>query len=182
VNAASACHLRACKGFSRIVAEADGRWERPSPCPGWDARSVVEHVIGFHDALLLRPLSAKPERSKGDPVARWTVTLSAITSLLQVRGEDPTVDEESNGIDLERLLPILTTEVLVHTWDLARAVGVDAFLDAELCDASYRAALRNERFLRESGMYDLSVPFPENAPAEAKLVAVLGRDPFWTAP
>ena len=32
----------------------DGRWDRPSPCADWDARGVVEHVIGFHEVLVLR--------------------------------------------------------------------------------------------------------------------------------
>jgi hypothetical protein len=48
-------HRRACDGFTEIVAGAGGRWDRQSPCTEWDARGVLEHVIGFHDALLLVP-------------------------------------------------------------------------------------------------------------------------------
>jgi len=41
--------------------------------------------------------------------------------------------------DLSRLLPVLTTDVLVHHLDLARAVGVDPQLDPELCRSPMRS-------------------------------------------
>jgi hypothetical protein len=44
-------HGTACSGFSAIVAHGEGSWTNPSPCAEWDARGVVEHVIGFHDEL-----------------------------------------------------------------------------------------------------------------------------------
>ncbi|EUA42201.1 mycothiol maleylpyruvate isomerase N-terminal domain protein [Mycobacterium xenopi 4042] len=59
---AAELHLAVCRRFGDAVRAADGKWQRPSPCEGWNARDVVEHVIGFHDALLLRPLGLKPER------------------------------------------------------------------------------------------------------------------------
>jgi hypothetical protein len=39
---------------------------------------LVEHVIGFHDVLILRPMGAKPERPKNDPVRRWVLTHDAL--------------------------------------------------------------------------------------------------------
>jgi uncharacterized protein (TIGR03086 family) len=176
-------HIHACQGFSGVVARAGGHWQSPSPCDDWDARGVVEHVIGFHDVLLLRPLDAKPTRLKGDPVARWAATSTAITSLLQNCDENNTqAVKDAAGIDFGRLLPMLTTEVLVHTWDLARAVGVDAGLDPDLCAAAYHAAQANQKRLRGSGLYSPPEPAPENASMEIKLVALLGRDPSWRAP
>ena len=78
-------HCRACAGFGQVVAQVGDRWGRPSPCAEWDARGVLEHVIGFHDVLLLRPLGAKPQRPKDDPVARWQVTEAAISGLIRCR-------------------------------------------------------------------------------------------------
>jgi hypothetical protein len=34
------------------------------------------------------------------------------------------IEAPSSGVDLERLLPDLTIELLAHTWDLAKAIGV----------------------------------------------------------
>ncbi|WP_216638101.1 maleylpyruvate isomerase N-terminal domain-containing protein, partial [Mycobacterium colombiense] len=64
-------HLAVCRRFGEAVRAADGKWHRPSPCDAWDARAVLEHVIGFHDVLLLRPLGLKPDRPPDDPRARW---------------------------------------------------------------------------------------------------------------
>jgi uncharacterized protein (TIGR03086 family) len=176
-------HIRACEGFSEIVARAEGRWERPSPCTDWDARSIVEHVIGFHDVLLLRPFNAKPQRPKGDPIARWAITLTAIRSALGGASTDFAPAERGPSTpDLERLLPILTAEALVHTWDLARAVGIDAGLDPGLCKCAYEVVLPNEKQLRESGMFGLPIPVSDDSDAATKLIAFLGRDPSWTAP
>ena len=64
-------HLAVCRRFGAAVRSADGKWERQSPCAAWNARDVLEHVIGFHDVLLLRPLGLKPDRPRDDPRRRW---------------------------------------------------------------------------------------------------------------
>ncbi len=174
-------HLRACDGFSFAVGKGTGRWDWPTPCTEWNARGIVEQVIGFHDVLLLRPLVAKPERPKGNPVARWAVTVPAIASVL-LGAEGDLVVAVPNGpdMDLARLLPMLTTDVLTHTWDLAKAVGAPVLLDPELCVDAYAAARRSG--MQKSEMFGPSVPVPDDADPVTKLVALLGRDPDWQAP
>jgi uncharacterized protein (TIGR03086 family) len=174
-------HRRACDGFSLIVGQGEGHWTSSSPCPEWDARSVVEHVIGFHDVLLLRPLGTKPTRPKDDPVVRWEVTVPAIRLAMDagsVRGPDEPAG--SSDLDLDRLLPMLTAEVLVHTWDLARAIGVDPRLDPELCELSRAVVGPNDESLRSSGLFGPQVIVPESADAATRLVAFMGRDPQWS--
>ena len=76
-------HLRTCRSFGDEVSVIGDHWHSESPCSEWDARGVLEHVIGFHDVLLLRPLDAKPRRPKDDPVGRWTATVQALEELLR---------------------------------------------------------------------------------------------------
>jgi uncharacterized protein (TIGR03086 family) len=176
-------HLRACEGFSAVAAQGADRWARPSPCAEWDARDLVEHVIGFHDVLLLRPLDAKPTRPQGDPAARWAVTVVALEHALQALPDGPVPPEASTSApDLHRLLPVLTADVLVHTWDLGRAIGVDPQLDDGLCRRAYEVVAPNEDRLRSSGMFDPPYDVPATADHATKLVAFLGRDPAWTPP
>lgn len=170
MTAAARDHLSACAGFGSVVARVGDRWDRPSPCPEWDARGVLEHVIGFHDVLVLRPAGAKPARPRHDPVARWSVTVAALEGVLA--GDPPEV------------LPMLTRDVLVHAWDLSRAAGVPADLDAGLCRAAHDAAAGHLDRLASSGMFGPPVPLADPAtvdPVDA-LVALSGRDPGWTAP
>ncbi len=79
-------HLRICRSFGDEVKVVGQQWHSQSPCTEWDARGVLEHVIGFHDVLLLRPLDAKPQRPKDDPVGRWTATVQALEDLLRRPG------------------------------------------------------------------------------------------------
>ena len=121
-------HRRACESFSNIAAQLhDDQWDLPTPCTEWDARAVVEHVIGFHEFLLLRPLGVRAHRPKTDPAARWSATSNAMFAALDTPG---TLDRETEllggGASSPRtMLAALTTDVLVHTWDLARAANLD---------------------------------------------------------
>ncbi len=167
-------HLRACSGFTAVVEQGQGSWDHPSPCPEWDARGVVEHVIGFHDVLVLRPLGAKPERPKDDPVTRWSVTERALSEVLPMLANG---EIEMEGV--ARLLPALTTEVLVHSWDLARALRIDVELDSELCRKALESARQNPSRFESTGMFSPPVALPEGVDDTAELVALLGRDPGW---
>lgn len=164
-------HRRACDAFGVAVGLADGRWGAPSPCTEWDARGVLEHVIGFHDVLILRPLGAKPERPKDDPQTRWAVTAQALSVALARPG---VMDERRAS-----LLGALTTDVLVHTWDLSVAIGVDVELDPELCRIGLERALAHQKQLEESGLYALPIDLIEGAGLQDRLLAVFGRDPSW---
>jgi uncharacterized protein (TIGR03086 family) len=161
-------HRRACDGFTRAVASASDQWHAPSPCDGWDARAVLEHVIGFHDVLILRPLAAKPTRSRDDPVARWTVTVDALFVALA----------RPDAVNPE-LLRALTTDVLVHTWDLGRATGHEVTLDPELCEIGFRRATENEARFATSDMFGTPVEVPPNARIQDRLLGLFGRDPHW---
>jgi uncharacterized protein (TIGR03086 family) len=171
-------HRRACAGFGEVVGQVGDRWGRPSPCTEWDARGVLEHVIGFHDVLLLRPFSAKPQRPKDDPVVRWQVTEAAISGLIGGRRDHVVEVPGDRVIDLVHLLPMLTTDVLVHTWDLARAADLPIDLDPELCQLSMAAA-GGSSAIAASGLYDPPVDVPADANIQARLVACMGRDPRW---
>jgi uncharacterized protein (TIGR03086 family) len=117
-------HRRACDGFARVAASVQpDQWERPTPCSEWDARALVEHVIGFHDFLLLRPMGVRANRPRTDPAARWDATRTAVFSALDPPGAlDQSTELPGGGQSTPRtMLAALTTDVLVHTWDLARA-------------------------------------------------------------
>ena len=176
-------HRKACAGFDRTLATAaeKGTWDAPSPCTEWDARGVVEHVIGFQDTLLVSQLGADAHRPRDDPQARWLATEEAIFSALVQAGTlDKVVDVPGMGQSpIHRLLPTLTTDVLIHTWDLARAVGADDALDPELCRLAYERALPFDEVIRSSGMFGAKVTVPEDADLQTKLVAFFGRDPDW---
>jgi uncharacterized protein (TIGR03086 family) len=182
-------HSRVCERFGQAVLEAQDRWDLPSPCTDWDARGVVEHVIGFHDVLLLRPMGAKPDRPRGDPAVRWAITWDALRSLLDTPGlfdgpvEVPAVgNNPPSRIEAAPLVGLLSQDVLVHTWDLARAVGGDDRLDPDLC-AFYLSRLPDDSTSQvQSGMFASPVRLAEGADPQSALLARLGRHPDWRSP
>jgi uncharacterized protein (TIGR03086 family) len=172
-------HLAVCRRFGEAVASANGKWDSRSPCDEWDARAVLEHVIGFHDVLLLRPLGLKPDRPRGgtsrsrgrDPQVRWRLTYDALTEALE--------SGRATQLDAYRLMPNLTRDVLVHTWDLARAVGADDRLDPEWCELCYAGLPADPQALTASGMFSAPIAVHGEIDVQARLLARLGRDPAW---
>lgn len=173
-------HLTACDGFSRVVdlaaESAPGTWALQSPCDEWTAADVVEHVIGFHAYLLLRPLQADAKRPRTPTEARWTATEAAIRSVL---GEESWLDRnletDTGSVSPRSFIPALTVDVLVHTWDLATAVGAPANLDRALVRFAYEQTHTNADQIEATGLYDAPVQVADDASLEAKLLARLGR-------
>ena len=166
-------HRQACDGFTSAVQAAKGRWKAPSPCTEWDARGILEHVIGLHDVLVLKPLDAKPDRPKDDPVGRWTLTMETLFSTLARPG---LLDQKGT------LIGVLTTDVVVHTWDLSRAVGFDAMLDERLCRIGLDRAIAHKKQFEESDMFGTAVAVAVDASVQDRLLGFFGRDPAWTPP
>jgi uncharacterized protein (TIGR03086 family) len=165
-------HLAVCQRFGESVRAANGKWTRRSPCDAWDARGVLEHVIGFHDVLLLRPLGLKPNRPHDDPQRRWELTYDQLEMAF----------ESDIGPDAAAVLPNVTRDVLVHTWDLARAVGADDRLDPQWCEQFYAALPTDIAMLSASGMFDAPVALADRGDVQSKLLARLGRNPGWRPP
>lgn len=164
-------HLAVCRRFGEAVASAEGRWGARSPCDEWDARGVLEHVIGFHDVLLLRPLKLKPDRPRDDPQLRWQSTYDALAAAFE--------SGRATRLDAYRLMPSLTRDVLVHTWDLARAVGADDRLDPGWCQLSLAGLQADPQSLTASGMFNAPIAVSGEIDVQARLLARLGRDPGW---
>lgn len=177
-------HSRACRGFSTVVREVpeDG-WTAPTPCSEWDARALVEHVIGFHEFLLLRPLGVRAERPREGTAARWLATAVAIDAALR----HPRLHEEASYFDGDTRRPLdvlgaITADVAIHTWDLARSVGAPDRIDRDLCSAALDAAGATRAAVDRSGLFAPPVTIRSDASPQDHLLALRGRDPGWRPP
>ncbi len=121
----------------RIEAVPPDAWDRPSPCEGWSARDVVGHLADSARRFLSRAEVDLPDGPSvaEDPVASWRATTAAVQAAL----EDPEVATTSfeSGMGPMTLDEVIgrfgVGDVLVHTWDIARATGpkVDVPADAD---------------------------------------------------
>lgn len=66
-------------------------------------------------------------------------------------------------------------DVLVHTWDLAPATGLDESLDAEEVHRMVDGMEPHDEALRASGHYGPRVEVPDDADEQTRLLAFMGR-------
>src|SRR5580704_4298316 len=76
----------------------------------------------------------------------------------------------------------MTGEVLVHTWDLARATGASIALDPDLCRAAIGRAKGRPVHQQAPEMFAPPVTVGNAAVLAEELVALYGRDPAWVPP
>lgn len=167
---------------ARVHAVPDGAWERPAPCEGWVARDIICHLVewmpGLYFASAGLPTPEVPS-ADDDPVAAWL----ALDRALQAALDDPDVaghqfDSPMGPITVERIIDMTgTPDILVHTWDLARATGQDERLLADEVHSVYEASLPYDQALRDSGHYGPRVEVPDDADEQTKLLAFTGRQP-----
>jgi uncharacterized protein (TIGR03086 family) len=163
----------ACDAFAVAIRACAAHRDAPTPAPEGDVQGVLDHVFGVHDTLLLEPLGAKPERPDDDPGARWAATVAALF---------PALAQPGVLSKRELLIGIVTTDVLIHSWDLSRAVGAVVPLDPVLCQSGYDRALENKMVLEQAGALGAPVAVPDDAPVEDRLLGLFGRDPNWCQP
>ena len=180
----AARHAEVADGFSRRVRGVpEGRWDAPAPVEGWVARDVVRHLVTWFPGFLEGGTGIRlPEGPSvdEDPVAAWLAQADAIQELL----DDPASADRvlSNPHVGEVPLPqavdrFYTSDVFLHTWDLARATGQDETLDEEMCRAMYEGMQPIEELLRSSGQYGPRVDVPPDAPVQQQLLGFIGRHP-----
>lgn len=178
----AAAHRRIAAGFSdRVRGAAD--WDAPAPVDGWTARDVVRHLVEWFPAFLEGGTGIVLDRGPSvdvDPVAAWQVHADAVQALL----DDPATADKvlSNQYVGEVPLPqavdrFYTSDVFMHTWDLARATGQDESLDEETCLELLEGMEPIDEMLRSSGQYGPRVPVPDDADPVTRLAAFIGRQP-----
>lgn len=168
---------------ARVEGVPDGGWERPSPCEGWAARDVVRHLVEWVPAFLATgtgselPAGPSPD---DDPAGAWAHLRDHVQRLL----DDPTSAASSFSHPMagshrldDAIARFVLGDVLVHTWDLARATGQDERLDADEVRAMLQGIEPMGDALSKSGHYGVPVPVAGDADEQARLLACTGRTP-----
>lgn len=178
----AAFHRDVAGRFTELVRGATD-WDAPAPVESWTARDVVRHLVDWFGGFLesgsdLR-LPAGPSVEQ-DPVGAWTTRAQALQAIL----DDPEVAERDFTNPHTGTMPVgeavsrfYTADVFMHSWDLARATGQDETLDPDLCGQLYEGMLPLDEVLRSSGQYGPKVEVPDDADAQTKMLAFIGRDP-----
>ena len=153
--------------FTTTVEGVPGdAWDDPSPCEGWVARDVVRHLVEWLPAFFLdgweldRPVIPSVD---DDP------------AIAGRRRSDPHLGELTFA---EAVATVALPDILVHTWDLARAAGLDDTLDPdEVARVVAGIGTYDDTPMRTSGHFGPAVELPAGAGDQDRLLAFMGRRP-----
>ena len=166
----------------RTLAVPDGAWDNPAPCDGWVARDIVEHMIDWMPAVVVEPAGlprpAVPPIAD-DPAAAWVAFAVAIQAWLDdpvVAGREFVTRHGPMRFD-DAVGRYCIGDIVMHTWDLARATGQDETLDADEVHRLYEGMLPLDDLLRSSGHYGPKVDVADDADEQTRLIAFSGRTP-----
>jgi len=150
--------------------------EAATTCDEWSVRDLLNHMFDTQNyfsgtargADVSPPGPNPPDIVSDDPSADFE----------RIRGE--VTDAFSQDGVIEKTGPALGiafSDLLIHTWDLARATGQDATMPDGLADASYQLIHGKFSDEQRKGMFKPEISVGADATAQDRLLAYTGRTP-----
>lgn len=178
-------YSRAVSGFSAIVEKVPThKWSSPAPCEGWTARHVVGHVIGGTQMITSVKTGTAPKwddpatMAGDDPGGTYARARDLALDGLTDENLAKNVASPMGEIPLDQFVGMfMVGDVLIHTWDLATAAGIDVSLDPELVEATYNSLLPIDEMIRMPNVFGPKVEPPAGADLQTKLICFTGRRP-----
>lgn len=168
----------------RFLQIADGvqDWDAPTPVKEWKTRDVVEHMGWLPEMLGGMGVTLDVEPAD-DPVQRLRSQTTAVQRLLDSDDADRVVDTGMMGpMPLTQVIDqFYNFDLFAHGWDLAKGSGQQIEVDEDYAAGAHQGMSAMGPALHESGQFGQPQPVADDASSQDKLMALLGRDPAWTA-
>ena len=179
-------HAQALDATHRLVAGiGDQQWGEVSVCEDWTVRELVNHIVtGNYWAEELasgKTIEEVGDRLDGDvlgddPVSVYDDSATRAAAAFRAPGAMDAPCAVSYGpVPGSVYCGHRFIDVLVHGWDVAKSTGQDTTLPPDLVDACWAVVEPQLEMLVGSGAFGTTVEVPDDADAETKLLAVLGR-------
>jgi uncharacterized protein (TIGR03086 family) len=184
-------HRRACEAFAaRVEGVRDEQWALLTPCVDWDVQALVNHVVG--EDRWTAPLMAGSTIAEigdlfdgdllgEDPKGACAAAVKEAVAAVGAPGSlQRTVHLSFGDVPGEEYAWQLFADHLIHTWDLAVAVGGDERLDPELVAGCAGWFAEREQAYRAAGAIAARPAVADDADPQTTLLAGFGRDAAWT--
>jgi uncharacterized protein (TIGR03086 family) len=158
-----------------------------TPCPDWSVVDLVDHVVGGNRWAVLLLAGAEGRASwaevqhlpkAADRRTDFAVSVTAQREAFEAAGPDVAVTHPFGATTAAGLLRLRIGDVIVHTWDLTRALGVDERLPDELVRAGLDIFAADGDRLVGTGAFGAG---PDGAPPpvddQQRLLHLAGRRP-----
>lgn len=164
----------------------DNEWTKSTPCSKWDVRALVNHVV--NEVSWVAPLvEGKTIAEVGDkydgdllgedPLKSFrSAGAAAVEALSEPAALERTVHLSFGDFSAHDYAGQMISDVAIHGWDLAKAIGGDTKLPAELVEVAMATFGPMAEGGRQAGIFGPAKPTPPDAGEQTKLLALTGRE------
>ncbi|MFG2648662.1 TIGR03086 family metal-binding protein [Streptomyces sp. NPDC048436] len=171
----------------RVHTVRADQWDAPTPCTDWTVHDLVNHLTTeqlwvpslVRDGATIDSVgdSFDGDMLGPDPVTSWDTASAAAREAFGEPGAlDRTVHLSSGDSGADFYCGQMITDLVVHAWDLSRAIGADEKLPDDLVAFSVREIKPYAADLAKSGLFAPAVEPPKDADAQTELLSLLGRE------
>jgi uncharacterized protein (TIGR03086 family) len=173
----------------RLRSVTAGDWDRPTPCADWTVRDLVVHVIyGARMTVALLDGATRDDAMAlvvgaelpADPVATYAEATDAQAAAFAAPGAlDRICHHPAGEFPGAVVLNFRIGDHTMHAWDLARAIGADETLNADLVAHVWDGIQPMVPMMAATGVFGSgpSGTVGEDAPLQLRLLDAAGRRP-----
>ena len=168
----------------RIRAVGPAQWTSSTPDVDWDVERLVRHVVNVQNRFaseLTGRRSAATDATGDGLVQAWAAASAGSVAVFEAVPDWTVPAPLPTGVTgtLEELGWLLTADLTIHAWDLARAVNAPDEFPNDLIGALLdRVRASHERWFRPEA-FDPSIPVPGCTDDLTELLALSGRNRWW---
>jgi uncharacterized protein (TIGR03086 family) len=170
---------------SHVAADA---WDNPTPCEAWTVRDLVNHMTSEHlwapHLLAGQTIEDVGDRYDGDvlgedPIQAWRMAAQASEQAWAHADLTAKVHVSYGTIAVASYAEEMLLDLAVHRWDLQRGAGVGEGMDGAVVEHLLPRLAAHPDDFAGSGVFKPPVP-TDSEFAHDRLLALTGRDPFWS--
>lgn len=186
------------KEFYRICIRQVGevvRQVRPeqltdeTPDDEWSVRDLLNHIMyeisWVPDMVSSRTIAEVGDAYEGDLLAASNDDIMAAWELAADRAEsavdscDPQATAHLSYMDTtaDTYLQLTGGDILVHGWDLAKAIGVPYTMDEQVAEQMWQGV--KDQDMSGGNLFKPELSYKESDSAQDKIIAKFGRDKNW---
>ncbi|GAB2917939.1 TIGR03086 family metal-binding protein [Streptomyces heilongjiangensis] len=172
----------------RVHAVRDDQWGAATPCAAWTVRDLVNHLVSeqlwvpslVRDGCMIEEVGGTfgGDLLGPDPAASWDTAARSAREAFHAPGAlGRTVHLSYGDTPATAYCAQMIADLVVHAWDLSRAIGADERLPERLVTFTTEEVAPYAGDLEKSGLFAAPVEPPAGADAQTSLLCLLGRRP-----
>lgn len=169
---------------SRVRAVGPAQWTSSTPDTEWDVQRLVAHVVNVQNRFAAHVGGRRlgpTEATGAGLVDAWGEASASSVAVFEAVTDWSVPAPLPTGVPgtLEELGWLLTTDLTIHAWDLARAVNASDDFPNDLIGALLeQTKASHERWFRPAA-FAPAIPVPGCTDDLTELLALSGRNRWW---